>query len=288
MVELLSQTPRPQAPLASIPYDRWVLPDGYVKAEFHRLADGGYLMRFIDDADFAIYPDQARVIGWPAPECDDSHFRSLFTNAVLPVLGNHQGGLFLHGSAVAIGGAAVAFLGESGDGKTTLAGALAKVGHPFMTEDVIELVASDAGYWLHPKPGGLRLFADSAAWLLGALPAGAQEDSKFDVSVPLTLPFAEAPLPLTHMFLLGKKSQVPLTITPLSTSEAAHRLLPHSFILDVEDKAILRAHFGRIMGLPSKVSCFQLDYIRDYASLPHVVNAIVRVVNGNADNDART
>ncbi len=270
--------PREQAPLASEPYDRWVLSDDCVKAEFHRSADG-FLLRFLDEADFAIDADCQKVTGWSVPGVADNHFRSLYYNAVLPLIGDHLGGLFMHGSAVAVGGRAVAFLGQSGDGKTTLAGAFAKAGHPYLTEDVIELVIEGGAYHLQPKPSGLRLFADSAAYVLGTDPAMAEGKEKIDVADAIALPFRDTPTPLAAIFLLGSDYEAALAIARLDQHRAAQQLLPHSFVLDVEDKVRLRGHFGRIVGLACDVPCYSIDYLRDYGELPRVVEAVAAEVN---------
>lgn len=286
MDAFLAMPARAQAPLASQPYDRWVLPDARVKAEFHRLPDGGFLLRFPDEADFAIAAGTLHVTGWPAPDVPEDHFQSLYRNAILPLIGDHLGGLFLHGSAVAIGGRAVAFLGRSGDGKTTLAGAFARAGHPYLTEDVIDLVRQGAAYSLRPKPSGLRLFADSAAYLTGADPALAEGEGKVDVADAVALPFRDTPAPLAAILVLGGDHDAPLALTPLEERRVVEQLMPHSFILDVEDRARLRGHFSRIVGLSCDTPCYILDYPRDYAELPRVVAAVEAEVNRiQAGND---
>ena len=272
------QPPREQAPLASEPYDRWVLPGECVKAEFHRQADG-FLLRFLGEADFVIDADCRRVTGWPVQGIAENHFHSLYCNAVLPLIGDHLGGLFLHGSAVSVGGRALVFLGQSGDGKTTLAGAFAKAGHPYLTEDVIELVVGAGTYHLQPKASGLRLFADSAAYLIGDDPEMAQGDEKIDVTDAVALPFQGTPAPLAAIFVLGSDHDALLAIARLHQHRAAQLLLPHSFVLDVDDKGRLRGHFGRIVGLACDVPCYSIDYLRDYAELPRLIEAVAAEVN---------
>jgi hypothetical protein len=274
MIRLQACPARVQPALATTPYDRWITPQGEVKAEFHR-AQGGYLLRFLDEADFLIDPACAVATGWPAPETAPDHFDSLFQHGVVPLVGNHGGGLFLHGSAVTVGGRGVAFLGLSRGGKTTLAGAMAKAGHPLMTEDVIELVPAAGGYALQPRPSKLRLFVDSAAYLLGREFPDAEEDDKHSLAGGEALPFADTACPLTRIYLLGGNHSADLAITPLDGSAAMTGMLPHAFVLDVEDKPRLRAHFCRIAELSQKVSCRALDYPRQYGELPHVVSAIL-------------
>lgn len=277
MTTFRPQPPREQSPLAGEPYDRWILSSGTVKAEF-RHAGRGFLVRFPGEADFAINADTWSVTGWPAPDVEESHFLSLYRNAILPLIGDHNGGLFLHGSAVLVGNRAVAFLGQSGDGKTTLAGAFAKTGHPFLTEDVIELVPRGETYLLQPKPSGLRLYADSAAYLLGSEVGADAGTNKFDVAAAEALPFCDKPAQLAAIFLLGSDHDAALALTPLPPPAAVQRLLPHSFVLDVEDKVRLRAHFSRIVGLASQSPCYTLDYPRTYGELPGVIAAVIATV----------
>jgi hypothetical protein len=265
---------RVQPALASAPYDRWVTPEGEVKAEFHRRPEG-FLVRFPDEADFAIDIAARRATGWPAPETTPDHFESLFQHGVVPLVGNHLGGLFLHGSAVRVDGQAIAFLGLSRGGKTTLAGAFAKAGYPFMTEDVIELVPSGDAYLLQPKHSRLRLFVDSASWLLGREFADAEDDDKHSLAADDALPFSDAPVPLAHIYVLGRDHDAPLAITPFEGPAALAQLLPHSFVLDVEDKPRLRSHFGRIGELSESIGCSALDYPRRYEELPSVIAAIL-------------
>lgn len=282
MFTLASHPPRLQPALASTPYDRWVTPEGEVKAEFHRLPQG-VLVRFPDEADFAINLAQGRVEGWPAPQTTPHHFESLYAHGVVPLIGNHLGGLFLHGSAVAIDGVAVAFIGLSRSGKTTLAGALAKNGYPLLTEDVIELSPASSRYLLSPKPSRLRLFADSAAYLLGHDVLAEDADDKQSLDGGAALPFCTEPAPLARIFVLGTDAAAGLAIAPLDRSAALAALLPHAFVLDVEDRARLRAHFHRIAELAERVACRALDYPRRYEELPRVMRAIVQDVGQHRD-----
>lgn len=274
MTTLERNSARLQPRLATIPYDRWVTPEGEVKAEFHRLSDG-FLLRFPDEADFAVDNDFAVATGWPVPGTTPDHFDSLFHHAVLPLVGNHCGGLFLHGSAVTIGGRAVAFLGLSRSGKTTLAGAMAKAGYPFLTEDVIELVPVAGQYLLQPKRSMLRLFGDSAAYLLGREFPEAEEDDKHSLAGGDQLPFADAPCPLKRIYLLERDPEAAMAITPLKAPAALSQLLPHSFVLDVEDKPRLREHFSRIAELSERIPSHLLDFPRRYEELTRVVAAII-------------
>jgi hypothetical protein len=79
--------------------------------------------------------------------------------------------LSLHASVVDIGGAAVAFLGAKGHGKSTMAAALYRRGHWLMSDDIAALDWSDNGT-VAVLPGAVqfKLWPDSVANALGADP----------------------------------------------------------------------------------------------------------------------
>lgn len=266
---------RPQEPISGISYDSWVSPDGTCICEFYR-AGNAFLLRFPDDADFRIDPAANTVEARPAPEFDTGAITKLFDNAIVPLLGNHAGGLFLHGSAVRTAAGAVAFLGHSRSGKTTLAGSFAKSGWPFMTEDVVDLELNQGDYMLRPKPSRLRLFKDSAEHLLGREVEFAQESGKQSVEAGEALPFEKTANKLVAIFVLGDDHAAPISVAPEPSSAALPLLLPHAFILDVEDRTRLKSHFGRLADLAGTVPVFRLDYPREYSALPEVHRAIMK------------
>lgn len=257
------------------PYDRWLRPDGESAAEFHRLPEG-FLVRFPDQADFHIAMATRQVTCTPVPGNDPDMAESLYANAIAPLIGNHGDGLYIHGSAVAVTGRGMAFLGASRRGKTTLAGALARAGHPFLTEDAVHLAPSGAGYLVYPGRPVLRLFPDSARQLLGAAEGPHEDARKASVDAGPALPFHDTPVPLHAIYCLGAGTAQAITISPLSGGSVLTELMQHAFILDVEDRPRLKAHFERLSQLAGTVPFFHLDYPRSYAMLPAVVAALAR------------
>jgi hypothetical protein len=74
----------------------------------------------------------------------------------------HQNGLLpLHASAVAVGGAVTAFLGQSGAGKSTLAACLQTRGYRIVSDDICVLEESDGGMRVVPVAGWLKLWRAS-------------------------------------------------------------------------------------------------------------------------------
>ena len=99
---------------------------------------------------------------------EESLIRLPLLGMVLAAVLQQRGLLVLHASAVAFNGDAVAFLGGSGWGKSTLAATLYARGHPLVADD---LVAVDVGGRENPivLPGfpQLKLLPEAAAASLG-------------------------------------------------------------------------------------------------------------------------
>ncbi|WP_169053620.1 hypothetical protein [Alteraurantiacibacter aquimixticola] len=267
---------RPQHAIASAPFDRWRSPDGDTIAEFYRL-DGRYLIRFPGRADFEVEAASLAVSCFAAAEDMEGAAMALLHNAVEPMIGNHSGRLHLHGSAVAVDGTGIAFAGLSRRGKTTLAASFARAGYPFLTEDVIALTKREDGtYLVAPARPSLRLFSDSEEQLFGEAAACAGTDAKREIDASRLLPFANAPVPLGGIYILGPGECEALTIEPVSSQDALAELMQHAFILDVEDKPRLQAHFSRCSDLALHTRCYRLDYPRDYDALPQIIDGLAR------------
>lgn len=275
--------------MPAAPYDEWVSPDGECLAQFYRIF-GGFLVRFPGKADFvidhnALAGSPSPVLCWPVPGIDDEDLGLIYSHSIQPILGNHRGGLFLHGSAVLIGDHAVAFLGQSRSGKTTLAGNFAHEGCPLMSEDVIEVKPGKQGYWVKPNSTSLRLFSDSARFLFGLdhLPQGSEGKASFGDAYELQ--FANKPALLRAVFVLGSDHQSPLHIKELNGQSRLASLIPNSFILDVDDSLRLRGHFERLADLAQAVPCLSLDYTRDFIELPAVLNRIMQTCEALTSDD---
>ncbi len=274
MARLVKHPACHQDELADPPFDSWTSPAGMPIAHFHRRGDT-ILLRFPDTADFTIRPGCDQVACHPAPEADPAAIDTLFHNSIRPLLINHSGGLALHGSACATPHGAVAFVGLSRRGKTTLAGACAKEGNPFLTEDLIELKRSGDSYEVVPQRPVLRVFGDTADYLRRSRQGDAAATRKVALAANDALPFAAEPSRLGAIFVLGPGEATGPLLSPMQPRQALAEIMQHAFVLDIEDKARVKAHFERLSDLAEKVPFVALDYPRDYAALPDVASAVV-------------
>jgi hypothetical protein len=265
--------PSPQADVADAPFDTWRSRDGDCVVEFRRRG-ANYLLRFLGAADFTVDAATHHVVAVPAPGIDANALEDLYFNQVMPALLGHSGRPVIHASAVAISGRAAAFMGMTGQGKSTLAAALARGGYPFLTDDGLILDPTVGGFDVGARRPQLRLRPDSEAALTGA-GSDDDENAKRRIAAGTNLPFHSLPLPLGALYWLQPSAALARPeIESLGPNRALDLILKHSFFLDVEDRASVRRAFEQAAAIAAAVPCFALDYPRDYDALPAVVAAI--------------
>ncbi len=269
---------RPMPPVQAEPFHQWVFPDGSLWTQFYRQG-AGYLLRFPELADFEVSADGLSVQGWPAPGVTMPTVEHLYLNQVLPLALSRQGKLVLHGSAVDIDGQGVAFLGESGRGKSTLAASFATSGTRFLTDDGLLLDWLDGRCMILPSHPSIRLWQDSQDALMhpdAATAAPVSFTSKARFMAGPGVAFCDAQRPLACVFFLGQGDVHTPRIAPLRPAEALIELVKHSFLLDIEARDMLARHFDDLTRLAALPIYFRLDYPRSYAALPAVHQAILR------------
>jgi hypothetical protein len=112
--------------------------DGYVHYTFCRVGDG-YVARMPLIADFVIDGDLKHVTCCPAVAGRSELIPIILPGTVVAFLLAMAGFSVLHGSAVEVDGGALAFVGPSGQGKSTLAALFCATGAPLVTDDVLPL-----------------------------------------------------------------------------------------------------------------------------------------------------
>ena len=137
-------------------------------AQAHRLPARWVYARIDGMFDFLISPDGSQVFYRLSGELSMASFETyllgLLMKAVLIKRDIHS----LHASSVVIDGKAVAFMGSSGFGKSSLAACFVSAGYPLLTDDVLRL-DEDSGVWAYPGPACLKLLPDARhCWLDGS------------------------------------------------------------------------------------------------------------------------
>ena len=265
-----------QATLEKEPSEIWRFPDNTVGCAIFR-EDDTYRMRFPGLADFIAHRNTAQVECIPVDGVNQITLQHLYLNQVMPAVLSMLHRPVFHASCVVMDGAAIAFVGDSGKGKSTLATHLALQGNSLLTDDGLELAWTEQGYLALPSHPAIRLWDDSRTQLLPsntvALPA-VQHTSKSRFSSDGLFSFCEQPTLLRRAFFLGDGKTQSIEITRLSPQKAHIAWLEHSPMLDTRDKARITSQFEQIKRMVEKDISFTFNYPRDYSQLPEVALAL--------------
>jgi hypothetical protein len=155
---------------------------------------------------------------------DEAIVRQVVLGPALAVLLTQRGLITLHGSAVAVDGSGVIFLGGAGGGKSTTAGVMHARGHPLIADDAVAIAGTPEAPLLPPGFPRIKLWPEAARSLgiaseqLSELYADLE---KRGWSVPEGL--AAEPVPPTHVYVLEIGDAV--AVEPLRPAEAVIELI---------------------------------------------------------------
>ncbi|MBZ5650000.1 MAG: hypothetical protein LAO18_05905 [Acidobacteriia bacterium] len=266
-------------------FHQWITAD---KETWLKLADRGedYLLRFLDQGDFLISRDGRDVRCCPLPGTPESTIRHLFLDQAVPLVLSLWESLVLHASAILTPQGVIAFVGKSGQGKSTLAACFGQSGFRLISDDYLVLrkmalrkMVED--WFAIPSYPGVRLWPEASDGIFSVPPESAEiahYTDKRRVSDPALVPFAEGPSALRCLYFLNDQGDAFLpepSILPLRPREAFMKLVSCAFSLDVRDKVRLERQFEAIGQITAQLPCFQLEYARDFAMLPAVRRMIV-------------
>ncbi len=197
-----------------------------------------------DVAEFYLWPDRI-VCHRLRPAADREHqeadgcvIESSFLSTVLAYWLEGLGVPALHSSAVALANGAVAFLSDSGNGKSGLAAALVQAGHAFLADDILALSRED-GRWLAQSAfPAMRMWPDEAEFFLGGfetLPRVHPRLAKRHVAIGNGGwgTFCDAARPLACLFVPERRDPADprddITLTRIAPHDAVIELVRYSF-----------------------------------------------------------
>lgn len=192
-------------------------------------ADGGdhLYFRYLDLFEFRI--DEGRDVRIRLLDLEDQEtIRAFILGTVMAVVFRQRGQVVLHASGVAKDGHAIAFVGESGWGKSTMAEFFCQRGYSFFTDDV--LVLEDLEGTPHVVPGYpvINLRAATGQALRTDFeelrPIRADGTKRMRIA---TTDFADAPQPLVALYVLSGPTAPEFELIPLPPHVALAQLVCH-------------------------------------------------------------
>lgn len=249
--------------------------------EHAALADGSTYLRCPDLADFVLSADGRQILYCAATGVSAESWQTYLLGQVISFALVTQGIEPLHATAVIVDGRAIAFLGESGQGKSTLAAAFVRHGHRLLTDDLLVLSADRAGVLAHPGPGRIKLFPKEARRLLGSGAAGVPMNA---LTAKLVIPLEpsqvqDATVPLGALYVLRSPERPAdaraIRVSALRSRDAFLQLMKHTFNRIVVAPERLERQFESAARLASRVPIRRLSYTRGLARLPGVRDAVL-------------
>jgi len=242
-------------------------------------ASGSEFLRWPNLFEFIVSHD-GRSIVWRF--LDRATVESFQTYLLAPVLSFalvKQGFEPLHATAVVIEGKALALLGDSGSGKSTMAAAFVHAGHQILTDDLLMIREMDGILYGFPGPTRIKLFPEVARRFFpnhGPCPLMNPESGK--LLVPLeSSQSTQAPAPL-HGFLLLKEPDERLCgshIDRLSGTQSFLELVRSTFNARISSPDRRRRQFRAVQEWAARIPVRALTYPRSLAALEQVLEDIV-------------
>lgn len=204
--------------------------EGFVEATFSWEGIGTFHVR-----------EGREILVAPAPAAPSWKVCWMLLGPAVALLLAQRGLLVLHAGTVRIGSSAVAFLGDSGQGKSTLVAALQARGHALVADEVTAVDVGRQPPTVLPGVTTLRLWPDAIA-ALGDDPdrwprVGPHVEKR---TLQGTAHVTDTTVPLAQIYLLSEGPTE--AVTPLQPQEAFMALVRHAYGVPGATSAHLRRY----------------------------------------------
>jgi hypothetical protein len=215
----------------------------------------------------------------------DESFQIYLIQRALSIALVEQGYEPLHATAIVVGGRALAFLGDAGTGKSTLAAFCLNAGDTLLTDDLLLLRRGPQGFHAYPGAPRLKLFPLIGRQLFGQGMCGTpMNPDTGKLIVPIDVDrLCQRPVPLRALYLLQRPHAATVrhvqleTVTPRA---ALIELVRHTFnYLDTDPDRLAR-QFLEASQIAMEVEVKRLVYPRLFGQLAAVREALLADAHG--------
>jgi hypothetical protein len=245
-----------------------------------RLWDGADYVHWPYLFEFVISPDGRRIAGRFFSEASVEAFRTYLLGQVISYALLKQEIEPLHATVLVIDGGAVALLGNSGYGKSSLGAAFLKAGASLLTDDLLVVRERDDGWISYPGPARIKLFPEAAQSFFGNQVIGTPMNPfTSKLVVPLDLDkLARTTVSLRAIYLLPppttRSRSHKVTVRRRSQRQACVDLIANTFNTVIRTPDRLKQQFSLAMRLATTIPVKSLSYKRELSRLPEVVEAV--------------
>lgn len=271
--------------------DAWFI-DATRQAEFQQAPSSWYRYAHLTDhssyacwedvGEFLVAADGKTIVCRQANQATAESFHVYLLGQALSFALVNQGFEPLHATTLAVDGEAIAFLGESGYGKSSLAACFLAAGHRILTDDL--LIVHDG--FAYPGPPRLKLFPAMARKFLGEASRGApMNNATRKMIVPLGDRYIRTTRsPIRAIYALASPRNVfrkqTIRIESLPPRDAFLELVKNTFNCRITAADRLQRQFTEAAHLAASISVRRLSHPRDLRRLPAVRDAIISDLAG--------
>ena len=206
----------------------------------------------------------------------ESLLRPIILGPIITLLLRQRGLLVLHASGISTPKGAIAFIGNSGWGKSTLANAFYNQGYSLLTDDVIAIRMKDGVPITFPAYPHVKLMPDAAAAL----------GYNYDALTPLSSKalkrhncidraFSQKPVPLIKLYALENVSRDHNEIESTTPQTAVVELIRHTRGTDVLTSVEhMGAHLRQCTELVKSIPISRLKRRRSLDGLSEIIQII--------------
>jgi hypothetical protein len=229
----------------------------------------------------------------PDPGGSERHLRLYLLGSAFGAILHQRGLLPLHSNAMELEGRAVAFMGASGAGKSTMAAWFHDRGHHVLADDVCVVTQSGDGTPLaHPGIPRLRLWRDA----LEASGRNAQDhEHAFDdadkYNVRMRISDTATPLPLAAIYLLDAPhgDACEQGIIPLTGVDAIEALVANTYRGAYATLlGRTQQHLSQCLELARQVPVYRLKRIWGFEAFEEQANRVAEHARANAQAPANS
>jgi hypothetical protein len=240
------------------------------------LEDGSTYVRWDTVGEFLVAADGRQITCRRVEKSTGESFQVYMLGQALSFAMVRQRFEPLHATVVVVDDQAVAFLGDNGFGKSSLAACFLEVGYRLLTDDLLILRESSNRVLAYPGPPRIKLFPKIAKRFLGQTADSVHMHADTD---KLILPIDEhrscaSPVALKTIYSLAAPRDAcrrpSVSIETLSPREAFVELVKGSFNRQLVSPQRLERQFGFMARLTDLIAVKKLSYPRAINRLPEV------------------
>jgi hypothetical protein len=213
------------------------------------------------------------IIGDPEKNLDENVVSILALGPGMSMLLHQRGFLTLHASCVKIGETAVAFMGSSGSGKSTIAAAMHVRGHGVVSDDVTVIDNFGPEPAAYPGYPGLHLLPDMANLFRDRLDEPTRIDAEDLKAKFLVHPgFPRSPAPIKRIYLVSDGPNVEMS--GLSGHKAVYELINNSYWIRLTHDFRPASYFLQCARLCAQIPIMRLTRPRTGSALPELAKLV--------------